>query len=449
MLQSSTSIARNWHTPISARENPAGTLATVVYRSTAARPLSPAELHDLTLTAQVRNDREGITGLLLYDAGRFFQWLEGPPGAINHVMRSIHRDKRHRDIEVLRVQTAQDRAFGAWSLKLAALGEDSDLWRRDVIEPPIHIIEGLRRRPDAAPAFLIGLVSLPAALDDGVDDLEGRPLQQQAASILKNVFLNAVIPMLGVADASRLTAPSRAAQHPRAAELAELLVSADGQAARDLFAEIQKGAGAIGPLAAALLEPAARSLGNLWEEDLCSEFDVTLGLCRLQSAVRLLSAGAAIPESGRTPRPVVLIAPEPGELHRLGAALDSAVLARAGWAPQSAFPEHDNALSDLVSATWFDVLDLSLSPAFRREQELPRLTKTIAEARRASRNPGLVVVVGGRIFLEEASAGAEVGADNASATAQNVNRTILRTISESRTNTASVSETLQVTSTPS
>jgi len=145
----------------------------------------------------------------------------------------------------------------------------------------------------------------------------------------------------------------------------------------------------------------------------------------------------------------VLIAPEPGELHRLGAALDSAVLARAGWAPQSAFPEHDNALSDIVSATWFDVLDLSLSPAFRREQELPRLTKTIAEARRASRNPGLVVVVGGRIFLEEASAGAEVGADNASATAQNVNRTILRTISESRTNTASVSETLQVTSTPS
>ncbi len=176
---------------------------------------------------------------------------------------------------------------------------------------------------------------------------------------------------------------------------------------------------------------------------------MTLGLCRLQSAVRLLSSGSARNPASHMPRPAVLIAPEPGELHGLGATLDTTVLQTAGWSPQSAFPADDNALGDLVAGRWFDVLDLSLSPAFRREQDLPRVARTIAEARRASCNPALVVVVGGRVFLEEKTAGPAVGADHANATSLNVNRTILRTISETRTNTSSVSETLQVTATSS
>jgi methanogenic corrinoid protein MtbC1 len=386
-------------------------------------------LHDLTLTAQVRNEREGITGLLLYDEGRFFQWLEGSAESLKRLMDSIRRDSRHVDVQVLRDCPTPSRRFTGWSLKLAAMGAGSVLWRQDVTEPPIEVIEGLRRRPDAAPAFLVGLVSVPtsrAPTWDG-EPTSHLPMAEKTAAVLKNVFLSAVMPLLGVANANHLTGQPPAA-HPLASELAELLVAADGDAARELIAELEQGAGAIGSLAASLLEPAARSLGDLWREDFCSEFDVTLGLCRLQSAVRLLSSGSARNPASHVPRPAVLIAPEPGELHRLGAMLDSTVLQTAGWS---------------------DVLDLSLSPAFRREHDLPRVTRTIAEARRASRNPALVVVVGGRVFLEEKSAGLAVGADHANSTSLNVNRTILRTMSETRTNTTSVSETLQVTATAS
>jgi predicted fused transcriptional regulator/phosphomethylpyrimidine kinase len=42
---------------------------------------------------------------------------------------------------------------------------------------------------------------------------------------------------------------------------------------------------------------------------------------------------------------------------------------------------------------------------------MPTVRQTIALARQASRNPALVVVVGGRIFAEEAGAGQAVGAD--------------------------------------
>jgi hypothetical protein len=71
------------------------------------------------------------------------------------------------------------------------------------------------------------------------------------------------------------------------------------------------------------------------------------------------------------------------------------------------------------------VLDLSLSAAFRREHWLPRLTKTIDAARHASRNPTLVVVVGGRVFAEHVALGAQVGADAASTTALHVDQSIM------------------------
>jgi hypothetical protein len=122
--------------------------------------------------------------------------------------------------------------------------------------------------------------------------------------------------------------------------------------------------------------------------------------------------------------PAVLIVPEPGEMHLLNSVLDSDVLADAGWDPLTEFPASDEALQDLMADSWFDALDLSLSPSMRRDGWLPRVTQTIALARHASRNPALVVVVGGRIFAEDQGAGARVGADAITTTAMRTERAI-------------------------
>jgi hypothetical protein len=87
-------------------------------------------------------------------------------------------------------------------------------------------------------------------------------------------------------------------------------------------------------------------------------------------------------------------------------------------------------MQDLVSTTWFDALDVSLSAAFQREDLLPNLTKTIADARRASLNPALLVVVGGRIFSDHKTSGNQVGADLTSMSALNVDDLILRGIAK-------------------
>jgi hypothetical protein len=250
-------------------------------------------------------------------------------------------------------------------------------------------------------------------------------LSRGTASILSNVIVSAIVPKLVHAHGGRV-APARSnSEAHHAAELADLLIAADQSAALELIQELKRATGDVQPLYATLFEPAARSLGDLWNEDACSEFDVTLGLCRLQTAMRLL-AGAALPQDHAVAaQPLVLIAPEPGETHSLGATMDSEVLWQAGWSPQTEYPQDDKELQDIVSGSWFDVLDLSLSAAFRRDSWLPRVTKTIAGARLASRNPALVVAVGGRIFKEERLAGISVGADLATKTALHMDRSIL------------------------
>ena len=276
-----------------------------------------------------------------------------------------------------------------------------------------------KRAPDLLPAEAAGDSPLAASLDNTV-------LSHETAKILKNVILQKVIPRLlnshGLpgAEAERLRAS------PRASELAELLVGTDQAASLALIREL-RGNHADAKhwdakhWFAPLFEPAARSLGDMWADDAVSEFEVTLGLCRLQSAIRLL--GADIERAvlhGEQPK--VMIAPVPGELHQLVAALDSEWLFSKGWTPKSEFPVDDRALTDLLSTTWVDILDLSLSAAFRREELLPRLTSTVALARRASLNRNVVMVVGGRAFVEDKTVALGIGADLVSCTSMNVDR---------------------------
>jgi hypothetical protein len=416
----------------------AGVLAKLVYRSRAVQPLSPVQLQQLAVEAQSRNRIESITGVVLYDDSRFFQWLEGPAESLDRIMRSIRRDPRHTDIEVLENHAAEGRLFSEWNMKLATPRPGPVLRQRDVIEPPDDVIEELRQHPEAAPVLLVKL--MPASF--GVADSGGRlaaglrngALRERTEAILASVFRTAVIPAMTARKAGAGTKVRAALVSPRMAEFAELLLAVDEAAPLDLIRELEAETGGIVPLYASLFEPAARRLGDLWSEDLRSEFEVTLALCRLQSAVRLFGGEAVRSVTAPVQVPLVLIAPEPGEIHRLGAAMDSEVMWDAGWAPHSAYPTDDRALQDIVSARWFDVLDLSLSATFRREDWLPRMARTIASARRASRNPALVVVVGGRVFVEEHDAGARVGADVASKTSGDVDDLILSAIRVAKVN---------------
>lgn len=383
---------------------------SLVYHSRASGPMSESDLSELQRTAAARNHAEGLTGLMIYDQGRFFQWLEGPEDSLEKVWISIQRDPRHGAIDVLGRHPAPLRCFGDWDMKLSTRSLRHDKAGDGVVDLPQTLIETLNRRPHAATELLasmairspVVIARAPLSAADAARRISGRAPRQD---VLRNVVESVLVPQLAALHAS----DPLPAVDPRIAELARLLVAADPELGLNRMAELQGLSRSIGTMCTRLYEPLARSLGDLWQDDDCTELEMTIALCRVQSAMH-----RAVTEPVRDLRddlPAVLVTPQPGERHQLGASLDAEVLWQAGWNPQYEAPETDEALEQLVADTWFDALDLSLSSSFRREQWLPRMAQTIQHVRDASRNPQLVVVVGGRMFHEREEIGTDIGAD--------------------------------------
>jgi hypothetical protein len=371
------------------RARATGSLTSLTYRSRAVDRMSVGALRGLERASQARNRAEGLTGLVCYDDGHFFQWLEGPAESLVRVWDSVRRDARHTDIADVTMRTTEARVFDGWDMALAIRGEG----------------------PLPAPRKRAPLLALVPALDPLLPEGEAAVQWGKAAT------RGPVVPFLPVL-VEALVLPQVLSKHAStrvlppvsrvAARLSRLLLADDAKPAAKILRRLYAAAGSLAPLCATVIEPAARSLGDLWLADDCSQLDMTMALCRLQTIVRRLTAAATPVAIGL---PVVLVAPQPGERHLLGAGLDAELLWQAGWNTHSEFPGTDHALQAMLSETWFDVLDLSLSPAMKRSDSLPLMAETISGARAASLNPALTVVVGGRSFFEPGDGSAAVGAD--------------------------------------
>lgn len=105
-------------------------IGCLTYQSRAAAPPTDDELNDLVSRARARNQSVGVTGMLLYEGGKFLQTLEGPPEGLSSVWRSIQQDDRHQDIELLTEHFVEARLFSDWDLLLYRKREQapSSLW---------------------------------------------------------------------------------------------------------------------------------------------------------------------------------------------------------------------------------------------------------------------------------------------------------------------------------
>ena len=92
-------------------------LATLCYRSKASRLPNSDDLANLLSLARSRNKAAGVTGMLVHEGGRFFQWLEGPSEALDDLWTSIRRDDRHGEIELLGEGVTPIRLFSEWDLR--------------------------------------------------------------------------------------------------------------------------------------------------------------------------------------------------------------------------------------------------------------------------------------------------------------------------------------------
>jgi len=88
----------------------------VIYASAATRRFETADLTALLQAARKHNDAHGLTGMLLYTEGSFFQVLEGPPDAVKDVYSRIVRDKRHDQVTKIVAEAIPSRSFANWTM---------------------------------------------------------------------------------------------------------------------------------------------------------------------------------------------------------------------------------------------------------------------------------------------------------------------------------------------
>jgi hypothetical protein len=92
----------------------------IVYMSQATDHLTPTTLVTLLMQARTLNERQHVTGALVYGHGQFMQIIEGEEAVIKNLYERIARDPRHRNVFTLSDKSIANRRFAEWSM---AFGE--------------------------------------------------------------------------------------------------------------------------------------------------------------------------------------------------------------------------------------------------------------------------------------------------------------------------------------
>lgn len=93
-------------------------LTTLIYRSRLYDTVPFRDIEAMIVAANLRNERENITGILLFNGLHFFQLLEGPEEAVKKIYQQICEDSRHYNIVELMCDYAPSRRFGKVGMEL-------------------------------------------------------------------------------------------------------------------------------------------------------------------------------------------------------------------------------------------------------------------------------------------------------------------------------------------
>jgi hypothetical protein len=114
----------------------------IVYCSQAVQHMDKEALDKIITTAKHHNPRFGITGLLVFGSGIFFQWLEGPKDTVTSLFKIISADPRHTDVVLLTKEDEfRERLFPNWDMELVAAEDISA-----VLEDAMHEASDLKHK---------------------------------------------------------------------------------------------------------------------------------------------------------------------------------------------------------------------------------------------------------------------------------------------------------------
>jgi hypothetical protein len=139
--------------------------SVIVYRSRAVIPLTDIDLFYLLMHARERNEVNDLSGMIIYDRGHFFQWLEGTDQALGQTWNKIRNDARHTDIRVLADQPIPTRLFAGWTMQLAHRDPQHDMVMDGFVVAEPSLLDDLHLNPGKVPNILASFSKLGGSFD--------------------------------------------------------------------------------------------------------------------------------------------------------------------------------------------------------------------------------------------------------------------------------------------
>lgn len=88
----------------------------IIYVSSSAHLMSDSELKDILVKSYQKNNRLGITGMLLYSEGNIIQVLEGDEKKVTNLYNEIRKDFRHHNIVKVGEGVTVEHNFPDWTM---------------------------------------------------------------------------------------------------------------------------------------------------------------------------------------------------------------------------------------------------------------------------------------------------------------------------------------------
>jgi len=104
-------------------DEPAGShafppLFQLAYCSRAAAEVGEAQVNRILESSRRHNPALGVTGLLVFGGGLFFQWIEGPRDNVAQLLATLRSDPRHDTLVVLSSsEEVRERMFPGWDME--------------------------------------------------------------------------------------------------------------------------------------------------------------------------------------------------------------------------------------------------------------------------------------------------------------------------------------------
>ncbi len=109
-------------------------MLSVIYISVADPLIGEQDIAAILVQARRNNQRDALTGALIYNGHNFLQLLEGPADKVEACLAVIRDDPRHHGMIEIRRRDIDERSFAEWSMLYDAQfrGHDANLARLSV-----------------------------------------------------------------------------------------------------------------------------------------------------------------------------------------------------------------------------------------------------------------------------------------------------------------------------